>query len=82
VAGQWRKIGSVGKLRPLDGVEHVLDHQAQFGVADDRQFAVEEQRVRVFLACQQLQESRQVGAEAQVRRLRGALNSGRKRPSR
>jgi hypothetical protein len=36
--------------RPFNGVEHVLHDQAEFGVALDRQLAVEEQRVRVFLA--------------------------------
>lgn len=54
------------RRRPFDSVEQVLDEQAELGVAGDFQFAVEEQRVRVFLAGEQLQEGGQVGGERQV----------------
>lgn len=55
-----------GQTRPLDGVEHVLDQQAELGITGDFQFAVEEERVRVFLSGEQLEVGRQIGGESQV----------------
>jgi len=37
----------VPKQRPVERIERVLDHQPEFGVALQRQAAVEKQRVRV-----------------------------------
>ncbi len=51
-----------------------LTIKPEFGVAGDFQFAVEEQRVRVFLAGQHLQVGRQVGGEGQVRLAVGTEN--------
>ena len=61
-----RQSWQAGQGRPLDGVEHVLHQQAEFGVPGDLQFAVEEERVRVFLAGEQLEVGRQIGGESQV----------------
>ena len=60
------KRRNLWQFRPLHRVEHVLDDQAEFGIAFDGQFAVEEQRVRVFLTCYKLQKSRELGAEGQI----------------
>jgi molybdopterin converting factor small subunit len=62
VAGQ----GQARQAGPLDRIEHVLDDQAKLGVAGDLQLAVEEQRVGVLLASQQLQVGGQVGSKGQV----------------
>ena len=51
---------------PLDSVEHVLHQQPEFGVAGDLQFAIEKERVRVFLAGEQLEVGRKIGGESQV----------------
>lgn len=57
----------VGQPWPLDGVEHILDQQAQLGVASDLEFTVEEKGVGVFLAGNQLKVSREVCGESEVR---------------
>ena len=52
--------------RQLQRIDRVLDDQAQFGVALHGQAAVEEQRVRVFLALRQAQKVVGIGADGQV----------------
>lgn len=56
----------IGQPRPFDGVKHVLDQQAQFGVAGDLEFAVEEKGVGIFLPGKQLQVSGEVCGESKV----------------
>lgn len=58
--GQARQAG------PLDGIEHVLDDQAEFGVAGDLQLPVEKQGVGVLLAGEQLQVGGEVGGKSEV----------------
>lgn len=65
-AGSAAELGKLRQLGPLDRVEHVLDDQAEFGVAGDLQFAVEKQRVGVLLAGEQLQVSGKIGGKCQV----------------
>ena len=58
---------AVGTGWATRGIEHVLDDQTNFGVAGDFEFAVEEQRVGVFLAGEELQLGGEVGGEGEVR---------------
>ena len=58
--------GQVGQRRPLDSIKQVLDQQTEFGVAGDLEFAVEEQRVGVFLAGKQLEIGGEMGGKSEV----------------
>jgi DNA-binding PucR family transcriptional regulator len=55
-----------GQVGPFHRVEHVLDPQPQFGIADDLELAVEEQRVGILLAGEQLEIGGKIGGESQV----------------
>ena len=58
--------GQLRQARPVDGVEHVLDDQAQLGVAGDLQFTVEKQRVGVLLPGEQLQVGGEVCGKGEI----------------
>ena len=58
--------GQAGQAGPFDRVEHVLDDQAEFGVAGDLQLPVEKQGVGVLLAGEQLQVGGEVGSKGKV----------------
>lgn len=62
---QWQ-LGQAGQGGPLDGIKHVFDQQAEFGVTGNLKFAVEEQRVGVFLAGEQLEVGREIRREGEV----------------
>ena len=51
---------------PLNRIEQVFDQQAQLGITGNLQLAIEEQRVGVFLASEQLEVGGKMGVESQI----------------
>jgi hypothetical protein len=67
----WAPTAAI-EHRELHGVERILHHEAQFGVAFHRQPPAEEQRIGVFTPLRQQHEIMRDGADGEVRRLAAA----------